>query len=164
MCDYKLRLVHALSMELSLQMEHFAGGFTLCKKCHHFVPQCPQCRRCHPFKSGKPVRSALSDLTNTWQIDCVFVRFHSSLCALHKLPIFIGKSQLERLATPLGFEPRITPPKGAVLPLHHGVTRFEILDRRFSIQAQCPKFRGFGVTRSNSLAQSRLNQRRTGRV
>ena len=25
------------------------------------------------------------------------------------------------MATPLGFEPRITPPKGAVLPLHHGV-------------------------------------------
>src|ERR1051325_1793497 len=25
------------------------------------------------------------------------------------------------VATPLGFEPRITPPKGAVLPLHHGV-------------------------------------------
>jgi hypothetical protein len=27
------------------------------------------------------------------------------------------------MATPLGFEPRITPPKGAVLPLHHGVNR-----------------------------------------
>src|SRR6266513_1254832 len=27
------------------------------------------------------------------------------------------------VATPLGFEPRITPPKGAVLPLHHGVNR-----------------------------------------
>src|SRR5229473_2391291 len=28
------------------------------------------------------------------------------------------------VATPLGFEPRITPPKGAVLPLHHGVFHF----------------------------------------
>ena len=43
------------------------------------------------------------------------------------------------MATPLGFEPRITPPKGAVLPLHHGVSGFAILDWRFSIQAQCPK-------------------------
>jgi hypothetical protein len=31
----------------------------------------------------------------------------------------------KRVATPLGFEPRITPPKGAVLPLHHGVTQLE---------------------------------------
>src|SRR4030095_12535638 len=31
------------------------------------------------------------------------------------------------MATPLGFEPRITPPKGAVLPLHHGVI-WRILD------------------------------------
>src|SRR5882724_2989117 len=34
------------------------------------------------------------------------------------------------VATPLGFEPRITPPKGAVLPLHHGVNR--LADLRFS--------------------------------
>lgn len=37
------------------------------------------------------------------------------------------------VATPLGFEPRITPPKGAVLPLHHGVSqgdfRLTILDQ-----------------------------------
>src|SRR5438552_908815 len=33
-------------------------------------------------------------------------------------------------ATPLGFEPRITPPKGAVLPLHHGVSPFRIVDFR----------------------------------
>ena len=46
------------------------------------------------------------------------------------------------VATPLGFEPRITPPKGAVLPLHHGVCAFGILDRRFSVQVQCPKFKG----------------------
>ena len=32
---YRNRPRRALSMELSLQMEHFAGGFTLCKKCHH---------------------------------------------------------------------------------------------------------------------------------
>ena len=44
------------------------------------------------------------------------------------------------VATPLGFEPRITPPKGAVLPLHHGVCGFTNLDWRFSIQAQRPKF------------------------
>jgi putative endonuclease len=30
------------------------------------------------------------------------------------------------VATPLGFEPRITPPKGAVLPLHHGVPGFTV--------------------------------------
>jgi hypothetical protein len=35
------------------------------------------------------------------------------------------------VATPLGFEPRITPPKGAVLPLHHGVC--ESSDFRFAI-------------------------------
>jgi hypothetical protein len=32
------------------------------------------------------------------------------------------------MATPLGFEPRITPPKGAVLPLHHGVCGLAFLD------------------------------------
>src|SRR4029434_2191242 len=32
-----------------------------------------------------------------------------------------GSAKHLKLATPLGFEPRITPPKGAVLPLHHGV-------------------------------------------
>jgi hypothetical protein len=33
-------------------------------------------------------------------------------------------------ATPLGFEPRITPPKGAVLPLHHGVIGRPTYDSR----------------------------------
>ena len=66
-------------------------------------------------------RIAKSDLTNTWQIDCHFVRFDAARCAFHELPIFVGKSPFQRVATPLGFEPRITPPKGAVLPLHHGV-------------------------------------------
>src|SRR2546429_1467646 len=34
------------------------------------------------------------------------------------------------VATPLGFEPRITPPKGAVLPLHHGVIGWPTYDSR----------------------------------
>jgi len=97
------------------------------------------------------MRSALSDLTTTWRINGPFVRFSAARCAFDELPIFIGKSRLERLATPLGFEPRITPPKGAVLPLHHGVFGFAILDWRFSIQAQRPKFNpdfgGRGATR-----------------
>ena len=46
------------------------------------------------------------------------------------------------MATPLGFEPRITPPKGAVLPLHYGVSRFRILDRRFWIKWQSAKSDG----------------------
>src|SRR5437868_14310094 len=58
-------------------------------------------------------------------------------CALMRL---VARSQitdyarliaLTSRATPLGFEPRITPPKGAVLPLHHGVKaagRFTIFD------------------------------------
>jgi Fe-S cluster assembly ATP-binding protein len=58
------------------------------------------------------------------------------------LPISIGKSAFERMATPLGFEPRITPPKGAVLPLHHGVSRFRILDWRFWIKSQSAKSDG----------------------
>jgi hypothetical protein len=40
------------------------------------------------------------------------------------------------VATPLGFEPRITPPQAAVLRFHHGVSRFAILVRRFSFKAQ----------------------------
>src|SRR5438105_11521330 len=47
-----------------------------------------------------------------------------------KSPILPMKLHLTRVATPLGFEPRITPPKGAVLPLHHGVNR--LADLRFS--------------------------------
>src|SRR4029077_7772168 len=68
------------------------------------------------------------------------------------------------MATPLGFEPRITPPKGAVLPLHHGVRGFAILDWRFSIQAQRPKFQRDRPRQSNSLEKSRLNLRAVGRV
>ena len=66
---------------------------------------------------------ALGRLPNTWQIDCHFVRFDAARCAFDELSIFIGKSPFQMVATPLGFEPRITPPKGAVLPLHHGVPR-----------------------------------------
>jgi hypothetical protein len=41
------------------------------------------------------------------------------------------EAQAFYVATPLGFEPRITPPKGAVLPLHHGV--ISIRDFRLAI-------------------------------
>ena len=58
------------------------------------------------------------------------MRFDAARCAFDKLPVLIGKSPVKRVATPLGFEPRITPPKGAVLPLHHGVNR--LADLRFS--------------------------------
>ena len=37
-------------------------------------------------------RSGLS-LTNTWQIDCHFVRFDAARCAFDELPTFIGKSR-----------------------------------------------------------------------
>src|SRR5205814_6995734 len=37
---------------------------------------------------------------------------------------------IDPVATPLGFEPRITPPKGAVLPLHHGVIGWPTYDSR----------------------------------
>jgi hypothetical protein len=39
-------------------------------------------------------------------------------------PFSLVDSHYGGVATPLGFEPRITPPKGAVLPLHHGVIDF----------------------------------------
>src|SRR5437660_9771325 len=57
-------------------------------------------------------------------------------CALMRL---VARSQitdyarliaLTSRATPLGFEPRITPPKGAVLPLHHGVIGWPTYDSR----------------------------------
>ena len=47
------------------------------------------------------------------------MRFGSADCASKKLSFLTGKSSIDRVAAPLGFEPRITPPKGAVLPLHH---------------------------------------------
>src|ERR1051325_1651517 len=46
------------------------------------------------------------------------------------------------VATPLGLEPRITPPKGAVLPLHHGVpaqTLFGHFSRKRNIGAHMDK-------------------------
>jgi hypothetical protein len=39
-------------------------------------------------------------------------------------------------ATPLGFEPRITPPKGAVLPLHHGVRIYDFRRRNESCNSR----------------------------
>jgi hypothetical protein len=33
------------------------------------------------------------ELTNTWQIDCHFVRFDAARCAFDEFPIFIGKSR-----------------------------------------------------------------------
>ena len=80
-----------------------------------------------------PLKGVVGELTNTCRIDGRFVRFDAVRCAFNKLPISIGKSAFSRVATPLGFEPRITPPKGAVLPLHHGVFGYAILDSRFSI-------------------------------
>ena len=47
---------------------------------------------------------------------------HAATCA--RKPSGLGG------ATPLGFEPRITPPKGAVLPLHHGVIGRPTYDSR----------------------------------
>src|SRR5205823_14724160 len=46
---------------------------------------------------------------------------------LHAQP---RKAKAFYVATPLGFEPRITPPKGAVLPLHHGVIGWPTYDSR----------------------------------
>ena len=80
-----------------------------------------QSRIARSSEAAKRHDLALDRLPNTWQIDCHFVRFDAARCEFDKLPIFIGKSRFQRVATPLGFEPRITPPKGAVLPLHHGV-------------------------------------------
>ena len=101
-----------------------------------------QSRIARSSEAAKRHDLALDRLPNTWQIDCHFVRFDAARCEFDKLPIFIGKSRFQRVATPLGFEPRITPPKGAVLPLHHGVLRFAILDRRFSMGAQRSKLGG----------------------
>src|SRR5205814_8510676 len=59
------------------------------------------------------------------------------------IPISEGKSQSQRVATPLGFEPRITPPKGAVLPLHHGVKsagRFTIFDGATEVATRGTKY------------------------
>src|SRR4030095_9568066 len=74
-----------------------------------------------------------------------------------------GSAKHLKLATPLGFEPRITPPKGAVLPLHHGVCGLAILDRRFSIQEQSPKYsERFTVMRGNWLPRATRWQNRGG--
>ena len=69
-------------------------------------------------------------LANTWRIDGIFVRFDAYSCTMTKSLILPMKLRLTRVATPLGFEPRITPPKGAVLPLHHGVIGRPTYDSR----------------------------------
>ena len=86
--------------------------------------------------------------TSLWSATAFFPVFGES-AAVYEKDLTAGRhiegtQSMEpvEVATPLGFEPRITPPKGAVLPLHHGVCAFGILDRRFSIQVQCPKFKG----------------------
>src|SRR5438034_11205785 len=66
----------------------------------------------------------------------------SMICEPHERPRKHMSARRAYVATPLGFEPRITPPKGAVLPLHHGVSRFAILDRRFWIKAQSANLAG----------------------
>src|SRR5947208_16051898 len=73
-------------------------------------------------RTGTDFCESCVGLTNTCQIDCTLMCFVASWCKAVVKCIFIGKCVFQRLATPLGFEPRITPPKGAVLPLHHGVS------------------------------------------
>src|SRR5260370_16355428 len=68
-------------------------------------------------------------------------------------PRGVSKPQNKEVATPLGFEPRITPPKGAVLPLHHGVSRFRILDWRFWIKSQRTKSEEVRFSRPNDDSQ-----------
>src|ERR1700756_2639378 len=81
------------------------------------------------------------------------------------------------MATPLGFEPRITPPKGAVLPLHHGVRdpqfRFAnfasgAIPKVYSHSAEAvgdPEIMIFPMqTPSNSPPKSRLNQSRRSQI
>src|SRR2546430_6189218 len=66
-------------------------------------------------------------------------RFWQRVALGWRVPISHVRRKAFYVATPLGFEPRITPPKGAVLPLHYGVSRFASLDRRFWIKAQFAK-------------------------
>ena len=62
-------------------------------------------------------RIAKSDLTNTWQIDCHFVRFNAARCAFEELPIFTGKSPFQDVGRP-GLEPGTNPEslRAALLP------------------------------------------------
>src|ERR1041384_7785517 len=52
--------------------------------------------------------------------------YRSSLPSSNRL----RRNGFSGMATPLGFEPRITPPKGAVIPLHHGVIASNEVRRR----------------------------------
>ena len=62
-------------------------------------------------RPGAYVTATLRIKSNETEIDRVAMVLFT--CAIAKSPIFIGKSSFQRLAAPLGFEPRITPPKDA---------------------------------------------------
>ena len=68
-------------------------------------------------------------------------RFYASECVIVENKRFPRKNRFLEVATPLGFEPRITPPRGAVLLLHHGVCG--ICDFRLAIfdSSAMPKIR-----------------------
>src|SRR5207237_6991789 len=88
------------------------------------------------FNSGEGIgffRGSNGSYSPSWLISEISDFANPSACANRKT---------KEVATPLGFEPRITPPKGAVLPLHHGVSRFRILDWRFWIKSQSAKSEG----------------------
>jgi hypothetical protein len=53
-----------------------------------------------------------TQLTNTWQIDCVFVHFDAACCAFDELTIFIGKSPLERVGYPAWIRTKNNASKG----------------------------------------------------
>ena len=51
----------------------------------------------HGTGNARPSRDPFRRrLTNTWQLDCHFVRFDAARCAFDELPIFIGKSPFQR--------------------------------------------------------------------
>jgi hypothetical protein len=61
----------------------------------HFLPLSNQLQSTDAITGESLLRSVpevACDLTNTWQIDCHFVRFDAARCAFDELPIFIGKS------------------------------------------------------------------------
>src|SRR5690242_15214770 len=101
------------------------GGFWKRKPCQL------ACRQPNGMLCPSLLPDRFLELPNTCRIDCHSARCRAFLCTSDKLPVLVGKSPFQRVATPLGFEPRITPPKGAVLPLHHGVSPRETLDWPF---------------------------------
>jgi hypothetical protein len=65
----------------------------------------------------------------------------------------LDQTAISKMPTELAFESRITPKAfGGLLPLHHGVRGFAILDWRFSIDAQYPKFK-CGCASAKQLAE-----------